>query len=253
METGAITQNIDVAQVVLYAFWAFFILLIFYIRREDRREGYPLESDVQTGVPSKPNLLLIPSPKSFHMPDGTVVQRPDFKGDSRPINAERSAPWPGAPLVPSGDPMKAEVGPGSYAQRADVPDMDAHGHPRIQPLRAAGDFTVAEGDADPRGLPVVGADRKAGGKVTDVWVDRMEMMARYLEVQTEMGSVLLPITFASIGKDKVEVQALHSDQFAEVPKTVHPERVTLLEEERITAYYGAGTLYATPKRSESLL
>ena len=149
METGAITQNIDVAQVVLYAFWAFFILLIFYIRREDRREGYPLESDVQTGVPSKPNLLLIPSPKSFHMPDGTVVQRPDFKGDSRPINAERSAPWPGAPLVPSGDPMKAEVGPGSYAQRADVPDMDAHGQPRIQPLRAAGDFTVAEGDADP--------------------------------------------------------------------------------------------------------
>ena len=99
----------------------------------------------------------------------------------------------------------------------------------------------------------MGADRKAGGKVTDVWVDRMEMMARYLEVQTEMGSVLLPITFASIGKDKVEVQALHSDQFAEVPKTVHPERVTLLEEERITAYYGAGTLYATPKRSESLL
>ena len=45
MPTGAITQYIDVAQVTLYAFWIFFALLIFYLRREDKREGYPLESD----------------------------------------------------------------------------------------------------------------------------------------------------------------------------------------------------------------
>jgi photosynthetic reaction center H subunit len=29
--------------------------------------------------------------------------------------------------------------------------------------------------------------------------------------------------------------------------------VTKLEEEKITAYYGAGTLYATPERSEPLI
>jgi hypothetical protein len=29
--------------------------------------------------------------------------------------------------------------------------------------------------------------------------------------------------------------------------------VTLLEEERITAYYGAGTLYADPSRAESMV
>jgi len=29
--------------------------------------------------------------------------------------------------------------------------------------------------------------------------------------------------------------------------------VTLLEEEKITAYFGAGTLYADPSRSEPLL
>ena len=40
---GQITQNIDVAQVVLYTFWAFFAYLIFWLRREDKREGYPLE------------------------------------------------------------------------------------------------------------------------------------------------------------------------------------------------------------------
>ena len=44
--TGAITSHIDVAQVVLYAFWIFFAGLIFYLRREDRREGYPLEYEV---------------------------------------------------------------------------------------------------------------------------------------------------------------------------------------------------------------
>jgi photosynthetic reaction center H subunit len=34
----------DGAQIVLYAFWLFFIGLIIYLRREDKREGYPLES-----------------------------------------------------------------------------------------------------------------------------------------------------------------------------------------------------------------
>ena len=40
-----ITQYIDVAQLVLYAFWIFFFGLIYWLRREDKREGYPLESD----------------------------------------------------------------------------------------------------------------------------------------------------------------------------------------------------------------
>ncbi len=40
-----ITEYIDVAQLTLYAFWIFFAGLIIYLRREDKREGYPLESD----------------------------------------------------------------------------------------------------------------------------------------------------------------------------------------------------------------
>ena len=50
MENGAITGSIDVAQVVLYVFWIFFAGLIFYLRREDKREGYPLVSDRAGGV-----------------------------------------------------------------------------------------------------------------------------------------------------------------------------------------------------------
>ena len=45
METGAITQYVDVAQLVLYAFWAFFFGLIYYLQRESHREGYPMDSD----------------------------------------------------------------------------------------------------------------------------------------------------------------------------------------------------------------
>ncbi len=39
------SQNFDFAQLVLYAFWLFFFALVVYLRREDKREGYPLESD----------------------------------------------------------------------------------------------------------------------------------------------------------------------------------------------------------------
>ena len=38
-------EYIDGAQITLYAFWAFFLGLVYYLRREDKREGYPLESD----------------------------------------------------------------------------------------------------------------------------------------------------------------------------------------------------------------
>lgn len=39
------SQNFDFAQLVLYAFWIFFFALVVYLRREDKREGYPLQSD----------------------------------------------------------------------------------------------------------------------------------------------------------------------------------------------------------------
>ena len=37
------TNSMDFAQIVLYAFWVFFALLVYYLRREDKREGYPLD------------------------------------------------------------------------------------------------------------------------------------------------------------------------------------------------------------------
>jgi photosynthetic reaction center H subunit len=139
--------------------------------------------------------------------------------------------------------------------RADVPDMDMHGHPKIVPLRLAQDHAVSAKDVDPRGLPVWGADEEIAGTVCELWVDRMEMMFRYAEIQLAHSDkrVLLPMTFARIKKDGTHVQAILAHQFVNVPLTRSDAQITLLEEEKITAYYGAGTLYATPERQEPII
>ena len=51
METGAITQYVDVAQIVLYMFWIFFAGLIYYLVREGHREGYPMDNGHLEGGP----------------------------------------------------------------------------------------------------------------------------------------------------------------------------------------------------------
>jgi photosynthetic reaction center H subunit len=255
MIRGAITEYIDVAQVVLYAFFIFFAGLVFYLRREDRREGYPLESE--TGRPGDRGFLFIPPAKTFKLSNGETAVAPRFDADTRVLNAVKIAPWPGAPLVPTGDPMKAEVGPGAYAMRADVPDKSHDGQPVIVPMRVASNYAVASGDINPIGMPVIGADRRVAGAIKDLWVDRYEALLRYYEVSlndTER-SVLLPAAFALLDKSRrrVNVDAILAAQFAEVPTTRELDTVTLLEEEKITAYFGAGTLYATPSRAEPLL
>lgn len=254
MSAGAITGYIDVAQIALYVFWAFFAGLIYYLLQENKREGYPLESDRSANIKVQ-GWPPIPSPKTFKLQHGGEVTVPNNKVSAQQLNATPTGPWPGAPLVPTGsNPMLDGVGPGAYADRADVPDLTYEGAPRIVPLRADAAFGVAREDNDPRGLPVVGADGTVGGTVKDIWVDRSEMLFRYLEVDVAGGrSVLLPINFTRIGDRKINVRAILGAQFAQVPGTRNADQVTLLEEEKIMAYYGAGTLYATPDRQEPLL
>ena len=250
MGTGAITQYIDVAQLVLYAFWAFFAGLIFYLARENHREGYPMDSGRENG----PKIIgwPVPEPKTFKLDDGREFLAPDIHRVDGSYSAQPAHAWNGAPLEPVGDPLLAGVGPGAWAARADIPDMH-EGHAKIVPLRVAADHGVSTRDTDPRGLTVYGADGEAAGQVTDLWIDRCEMMFRYVEVQVPAGHrVLLPIAFARIRKDEVQVQALLGAQFGSVPRTRRDDQVTLLEEEMISAYYGAGTLYATPARQEPL-
>ena len=37
--------NQDVGSLAIWAFWLFFAGLVYYLRREDKREGYPLETE----------------------------------------------------------------------------------------------------------------------------------------------------------------------------------------------------------------
>jgi photosynthetic reaction center H subunit len=97
-------------------------------------------------------------------------------------------------------------------------------------------------------------DGKQGGTVVDLWVDRAEPLFRYAEVDVGEGTRLLPMTMARVSKDgTVQVKSIRSDQFVQVPKLANPDQVTLQEEDKITAFYGGGTLYATPDRKEPWL
>lgn len=251
MQTGAITGYIDVAQLVLYAFWIFFAGLIVYLHRENKREGYPLESDRSHAIKVQ-GWPAVPEPKTFKLANGDTVQAPNARRDNQPPLHE--GVWRGAPLEPTGDPLLAGVGPGAWSDRADVADMTYEGLPKIVPLRAAPGFGVAHQDVDPRGLPVLGDDLMEGGRVVDLWVDRSEMLFRYLELEVPgAGRVLLPMNFARVQQRRILVKSILGHQFAKVPTTKQAEQVTLLEEEKIMAYYGAGTLYATPQRQEPLL
>ena len=252
MQFGAITGYVDLAQILLYAFWLFFAGLIYYLVREGHREGYPMESDSLGTAQIKG--WPIPEPKTFRLADGSSVTVPDLKREEPAISAASTGAAPGSPIEPVGDPMLAGVGAGGYSMRADKPDLDLHGHPRIVPLRSADGYAVSAHDHDPRGLQVKGADGKTAGTVRELWVDRMEMMFRFLEVETASGkTVLLPVPFARIRRHEVEVHALYAHQFDQVPTTRSRDQVTLLEEEKITAYFGAGTLYADASRSEAIL
>ena len=256
MEKGSIVGSIDTAQVVLYVFWVFFAGLIFYLRREDKREGYPLVSDRAGGV-SVIGFPTPPSPKVFRLAHGHGdVMAPASRAEPALNNVRPVAPWPGAPLEPTGDPMRDAVGPGSYALRSDTPDLTIDGDLKIVPMRVAPTFSIAEGDPDPRGMTVIAADRTVAGTISDVWVDKSEVLIRYYEVETSGGKrVLLPANFSRVDRNRgtVTVKSILASQFADVPGIKNPDQITLLEEDKICAYYGGGTLYATPARAEPWL
>lgn len=199
MQSGA---YLDVAQVTLYVFWIFFACLIFYLRREDKREGYPLESTasgggIQHGFPR------MPDDKHYKLSNGHVATLPNHKNDRRDVALAPIAKWPGAPLIPTGDPMRDGVGPGSWADREDVPELAMDNTPAIAPLRLTPATSIESRDADPRGMPVIGADDVVGGVVVDVWVDRAEALVRYLEIEVGTTAAGIPAGAAAVEVTKI--------------------------------------------------
>ena len=258
MLKGSLTSYIDVAQLTLYAFFLFFAGVVLYLRREDKREGYPLEADIGSGT-GKQGFPFVPKPKIFRLMHGGTYAAPGGNADNRPIKARKVERWPGAPLQPTGDPMLDGVGPASYADREDVPELMVDGKPLIVPMRVARETSVDAEDSDPRGMSVVGADGVAAGTVRDLWVDLAEPQVRYLEIEVAAPdgprNVLLPMPFARIDgwNKQVKVKSILARHFATVPGLQNPDQVTKREEDRIMAYYGSGHLYATRSRLGPIL
>jgi photosynthetic reaction center H subunit len=62
----------DGAQIAVWAFWLFFAGLIYYLRREDKREGYPLDSPQgpREGWPQVPEKKFYRPPAFIDRPEG---------------------------------------------------------------------------------------------------------------------------------------------------------------------------------------
>lgn len=177
------------------------------------------------------------------------------------IKARKANKNPGAPLIPTGNPMVDAVGPAAYAERADRPDLTVYGEPKIQPMSKLSGWSVEKRDPDPRGMPVIACDGKVAGTVVDLWVNRSEPSIAYYEVQLAGSEArrLLPYgyvqwpNFGLWGCDRILVKSITAAQFAQVPTTKRPDVITLLEEDKIMAYYAGGLLYAIPSRQEPLI
>lgn len=164
---------------------------------------------------------------------------------------------PGSPIQPVGDPLLSGLGPAAFADRSDHPDLTVHGEPKIVPMRVAQNFYVEPRDPDPRGMTMLGADGAVAGTVVDLWVDRSEPQVRYYEVELADGSghVLAPFAVCRVNgrQATVRTKAILASQFANVPRPSNPDQISLLEEDKVMAYFAGGYLYATSDRARPLV
>lgn len=255
MSDGYVVGTIDVAEIALVTFTLFFIALIFWLRREDRREGYPMEDELTGAIESAGGVLHSCGPKAFVLPfDRGVATTPTKGREPVEIAAKRAENFSGSGLVPTGNPLTDGIGPAAYAQRAAWPDQDAHGRPRIVPLAIEPNIAVAREDADPRGMPVIAADGAVAGTVSDLWVDRADHLVRYLDIATEGGGrALAPMAMAKVTRGGIVLDAINAADFAGAPLPAAADQITRLEEERIVGYFGGGYLYANAGRQEPWL
>lgn len=253
-----LTPGIDVALLAFWGFVLFFVGLVFYLRREDRREGYPVEDDVTGRIFPPGGPLSMARPKIFHLPfDQGDVANPTGGRDPLDLPVRRAGFY-GSPLIPTGDPLVDGIGPASWAERVRRPDLDMHGLPRIVPMRDAAEFFLSLRDPDMRGMPVLGADKRLAGHVTDLWIDQADRLIRYIEIEladTAGEHVLAPMAMAKLDRRRrrVVVDALLAEQFAGAPRLAGKGEITRYEEERVIGYFGGGYLYATPSRQEPWL
>jgi|GEM_PF-2946100 len=132
---------IDLPTILIYLFWIGFALLIIYLRREDKRVGYPLESDREgvavQGYPAIPS----PRPPRAKHP---ALEGSDVAPHQQPLpsDAMQSAALGdaavGAAYAAAAPTPSAPVEPAPPAATPDHPvegDADVHDHSDEEPNR----------------------------------------------------------------------------------------------------------------------
>lgn len=259
---GGISGSIDAAQVLLVLFIGFVLALFLYLRREDKREGYPLEDPadgtfgggIGRRLGHKPlnGFPLPPPPRYMKLMHDEHTWMPHPEGRDKALL--RHGSHPGAPFIPVGDPMLDGVGPASWGSKRDEPLLTWEGYPQLQPLRLLDGWEVAREDPDPRGMPVFDADGIQVGHVVDIWLDHGVKILRYLEVALTLPEgpprAMLPIYFAEISprSHDVRVAALFVRQFVTFPQLREADTITAREEDRVSSYCAGGLLYGSRRR-----
>ncbi|TVP73653.1 MAG: hypothetical protein EA352_11785 [Gemmatimonadales bacterium] len=105
------SYDINLAQISIYLFWLFFAGLVIYLRREDKREGYPLESDRKgvtvQGWPAVPEGTSDRSTRLKHPaldPSDPMNFMPETQTAQPVARAEMASAKPVAPQVPATPP-----------------------------------------------------------------------------------------------------------------------------------------------------
>ena len=208
MPPASFTSTFDVAELAFYVFVLFFLALVFYLRREDKREGYPLEfGPLRPRRPGDRAGLPVPARAEEVHPaaraggaGGTARARPFRHPRARADN------WPGAPLVPA---RRSDAGRRRIRLlRRALRRAGRH----LRPARARRSCrcgrrratTSPNDDPDPRGMEVVAPTAIVAGTVADVWIDRSETFVHFLEVDVapflgaQRPRALVPIRLARI-------------------------------------------------------
>ena len=248
MYLGHITDHIDLPQAAVTLFFIFFVLLVWHLRRADKREGYPMQAPPfdrtpLLGFPAPPEM-----PAEYELLEGGTTLAPHAYPQPK-LHARPLYKFAGTPLVPVGNPLLAAIGPGAWVNRRDEPMVTERHNLMLQPLRLLHDWSLAPGETDPRGMIVFDWRWLEIGVVRDVWIDRSIEIIRMLEIELRPGlgrtHILAPIYHTDIRERarEVRIESLRAHQFADVPMPAAPERITAREDDRLNAYYAAGRFY----------
>ena len=246
MQPGALTSHLDAVQILVALFFLCFAALIYYLRREDKREGYPLWDISPRNIPIEGFPAVPPTKVYLLMEGGTATMPHRFEPSAtRAIPADNQF---GSPLIPIGDAMLAEVGPGAYPMRKNTP-LISEGEPQVQPMRVAHGWDVMKGDADPRGMRVLDSAKTEVGTVTDLWVDRGVKILRYLEVTLDNDpagtNIIVPLFRTNVREKRrvVLIDAMLAGHVRLAPRLTNPDVITAREEDQVNAYFSAAHMY----------